>query len=104
MRDDFIHIADLKKFFKKRVKLYISLGICCGSIACLAGMMYQPKYYLEASFKEASVRQDSSTSLLKTLLKNPVGIDLGLQALSVMKSTIWPARRHRSRERALRLL
>lgn len=87
----FIHIADFKTYFKKRKKIYFLIGSICAFLTMFLFLIVEPKYYLKASFKEATMRsENSSASMLRTLLKGPSGgsgsVDLGTQALSVMKS------------------
>lgn len=87
MRDDFIHIGDFKRFFKRKKKSIITLGIASAFTTMMVCFIIEPKYILQASFKEATMRaESSSSSMLRTLLKSPGSVDLGTQALGIMKS------------------
>jgi|GEM_PF-1836192 len=85
--EEAIHIGDFLQFVRKRVKKYFSISVLCGMSSMALLSVVEPKYLLQASFKEALIRSDSSsTAMLKTLLKTPSTTDSGSQALSVMKS------------------
>lgn len=83
----FIHSADLKRYFKKRKHFYLLVGGICSALTLVGLLALEPQYVLQASFKEATMRgETSSASMLRTLLKGPGNVELGTQALSIMKS------------------
>lgn len=84
---EFIHIGDVVRLLKRYKKRYLVLVVFCAVLSMGLVSLLEPKYLLKASFKEASIKSETSSAhMLKTLLKNPSHNDLGTQALSVMKS------------------
>lgn len=83
----FLHYADVKRYLKKRNKRWVLITLVGACLGLLGALAKDPEYALEATFKEAAMQTDSSsTHLLKTLFKTPGSLDVGTPALTVMKS------------------
>jgi len=85
--EEWVYLSDILRFMKKRRSRYVLFALLCALVAIGCVSLLPPRYLMEASFKEAHMRNEtSSMSMLKTLLKHPAQVDLGTQAVSVMKS------------------
>jgi hypothetical protein len=89
--ESYIPLVDFLAYLRKRKKTYSTVGVLSAAITLCLLLITEPKYLVKASFKEATMRSEStSANMLRTLLKAPSGgggsVDLGAQALSVMKS------------------
>ncbi|MEI8300383.1 MAG: hypothetical protein WCG10_02055 [Chlamydiota bacterium] len=83
----FLHYADVKRYLKKRRKRWGFISLFGASMGLFFALAKEPQYMLEATFKEAAMPTDTTSShLLKTLFKTPGSLDLGTPALTVMRS------------------
>jgi hypothetical protein len=83
----FLHYADVRRYLKKRHKRWWFIAFVGACVGLLSALAKEAEYIVEATFKEAAMQSDSSsTHLLKTLFKTPGSLDLGTPALTVMKS------------------
>lgn len=87
LNPEYIHFSDIKKFLRKKKKLFFLAASITFLIALLFLSLKQPLYYATATFKEADVKTESlSSNFLKKLITDSMQKEIGTYAQMLMLS------------------